>query len=145
MKFKFFFLFLCFHFSIRGQIIQGGLAFGKSVYWGDLNAPEFSSNLNNNGGLAIQAFIKKNYRNQFGAKLGLLMGKLQANDNNSTQDWQKERNLSFRTRIFELSAMGEYYFFGFDPNSTDKPFSPYVTAGVAVFISILLLIILVQR
>jgi hypothetical protein len=117
---------------LHGQIVQGGLAIGKSVYWGDLNASEFSANLNNNGGLAIQGFVKYHYQRTAAVKIGLLMGKLQADDQNSNLDWQKERNLNFYSRIFELSAMGEYYIFGFDPVSSEKPFSPFITAGLAL-------------
>ncbi len=115
-----------------GQIVQGGFAIGKSVYWGDLNAPEFSANLNNNGGLAIQGFAKYHFERRAALKVGLLLGKLQGNDQNSNLEWQKERNLNFYSRIFELSAMGEYYLFGFDPISNEKPFSPFITAGLGL-------------
>jgi hypothetical protein len=39
------------------------------------------------------------------------------------------RNLAFETRIFEFSAIGEYYFF----NLYDRRYSPYLFAGMAVF------------
>ncbi len=132
MKLKLLFLFCLSYQMLCGQILQGGLAIGKSVYWGDLNAPEFSSNLNNNGGLAIQAFIKRNYSKNIGAKLGFTLGKLQGNDQNSTLEWQRERNLNFYSRFLELSVLGEYYIFGFDPASDEKPFSPYITGGLAL-------------
>ncbi len=127
------FLFLMFlNASLNAQVLQAGFAIGKSVYWGDLNAPEFSSNLNHNGGLAVQVFGKYNYKRQAGLKVGLLVGKLQGNDKFSSLDWQVERNLSFKSKLYELSVTGEYYIFGFDPTTTEKPFSPYVTAGVAL-------------
>lgn len=122
---------LC-YISLNAQIIQGGLAIGKSVYWGDLNAPEFSANLNKNGGLALQGFVRYSYPNKTAFKVGLMLGKLQGNDQNSSAEWQKERNLNFYSRIFELSVMGEYYIFGFDPASMEKPFSPYITGGLAM-------------
>jgi Domain of unknown function (DUF6089) len=122
---------LCF-IQLKAQIIQGGIAIGKSIYWGDLNAPEFSANINNNGGLAFQGFVRYSYPSKTAFKVGLLLGKLQGNDQNSSATWQKERNLNFHSRIFELSVLGEYYIFGFDPTSMEKPFSPYITGGLAL-------------
>jgi hypothetical protein len=55
---------------------------------------------------------------------------MKGNDANSDQKWQKERNLNFRSNVFELGVTGEYYLFGFDPFTNEKPFSPYVTAGL---------------
>ena len=40
-----------------------------------------------------------------------------------------KRNLAFETRVFEFSAMGEYYFF----NLYDRRYSPYIFAGLAVY------------
>lgn len=43
--------------GVQAQGIQLGLGLGKSVYWGDLNAPEFSSNLSNNGELLSRYMV----------------------------------------------------------------------------------------
>ncbi|MBK8700216.1 MAG: hypothetical protein IPN29_12075 [Saprospiraceae bacterium] len=120
-------------YVLVGQGLQLGLGLGKSVYWGDLNAPEFSANLNNNGGLAIQVFGRYNYLGKAGLKFGALLGKIKGDDAFSSQQWQIERNLNFRSTLFELSLMGEYYIFGFDPFAGEQIFSPYITAGLAGF------------
>lgn len=117
----------------NAQGIQLGFGVGKSVYWGDLNAPEFSTNLNNNGGTAIQVSGKYNYKGRFGIKAGFLLGKLKGDDANSSQQWQRERNLNFKSNLAEISLTGEYYFFGFQPYGGEQVFSPYVTAGLAGF------------
>jgi opacity protein-like surface antigen len=112
------------------QNIQGGIGIGKAAYWGDLNSPAFSTNIANNGGTALQIFLKRNMNTQAGIKMSISTMKIQANDANSDQAWQKERNLSFKSNLVELSALGEFYLFGFDPFTNEKPFSPYITAGI---------------
>lgn len=119
--------------GVQAQGIQLGLGLGKSIYWGDLNAPEFSSNLSNNGGTAIQVYGKYNHRGRFGLKAGFLLGKLKGDDAQSSLDWQKERNLNFQSNLAELSISGEYYIFGYQPYGGEQVFSPYFTAGLAGF------------
>ena len=118
---------------LHAQGMKLGLGVGKSVYWGDLNAPEFSSNLSNNGGTAFQIYGKYNHLGRFGIKAGFLLGKLKGDDANSSQQWQVERNLNFKSDIAEISLTGEYYFFGYQPYGGEQIFSPYVTAGLAGF------------
>jgi hypothetical protein len=117
-------------FNIEAQVIQGGLAFGKVAYWGDLNSPNFSTNISKNGNAAIQLFLKRNLNTQLGVKLSLTSLKLQGDDANSDQIWQKERNLNFKSNVFEMGLTAEYYLFGFDPFTNEKPFSPYISAGI---------------
>jgi hypothetical protein len=127
-----FLIIFCFALSQQtyGQFIQGGVSIGRSVYWGDLNAPDFSKNIANNGGTALDLFLKRNFNTQFGGRLSILIGKLQGSDANSPVDGNRERNLSFKSNIFELAVTGEYYLFGFDPFTNEKPFSPYGTLGI---------------
>jgi hypothetical protein len=115
------------------QGYQFGIGIGKSVYWGDLNAPAMSVNLNKNGGLAIQVFGEKNIKEQVGLRANVLFGNLQGNDANSSIDSQISRNLSFKSKLFEFSFLAKYYIFGYSPYSQEKVFSPFVSVGLAGF------------
>lgn len=66
-----------------------------------------------------------------GLKLGLTQGSIQGADANSSQSFEKTRNLSFKSNITELSLNYEYYFFPFTPGSGKEKFTPYVFIGFA--------------
>lgn len=125
-------IFLCYH-SLSGQGLQLGFGIGKSVYWGDLNSTEFSRNLNNNGGLAVQVFGKYNYKTRGAIKTNIMFGKLAGSDFYQTTDDLRSRNLSFKSNILEFSVSGEYYFFGYDPFAAENVFSPFMSIGLAGF------------
>lgn len=117
--------------EINAQYLEFGMGFGQAVYWGDLNAPDFSTNLSNwkFGG---QIYVRYNHSRNLSFKTNLLFAKIAGDDRKSPLDWQKLRNLRFESTIFEGSVMGEYYIFGIDHNA-GKVFSPYVTGGLALF------------
>lgn len=117
--------------SIKSQYLEYGFGIGGSVYWGDLNAPDFGSNLSNTN-LAVQAVAKLNFSEYFAFKTNLLYGKLSGDDGNSFQEWQKQRNLDFHSTLVEFSVLGEYHLFGYNFGE-DNPLSPYLTAGIGAF------------
>ncbi len=64
------------------------------------------------------------YKNLLGARIEITYGRVAGADKNGLYPY---RNLSYRSRIFEVAAIGEYY-----PVAINK-FSPYVMAGIGVF------------
>ncbi len=117
-------------FSVQGQLMEYGLGLGGSVYWGDMNAPDFGTNLGNTN-FALQGVLKFNFNKSFAAKANLLYGKLSGDDNRSFLEWQKQRNLNFTSPIFEFSVLGEWHIFGYNYGE-ENPLSPYLTAGAGV-------------
>ena len=113
------------------QYLEYGLGFGTSVYWGDLNAPDFGTNIGN-ANLAVQGMAKLNFSKYVAVKANLLYGKLSGDDSRSFLEWQKQRNLSFTSSLTELSILGELHIFGYNFGE-DNPLSPYITAGLGVF------------
>ncbi len=120
-------------FKNYAQYTEFGFGGGVSTYWGDLNGPSFSTNLTKNSGLALQLHIRKVFKNSIGVKASFIYGEVKGDDANSTIDWQKMRNLSFKSSVTELALMGEYYIFGFDTEPGSTVFSPYITAGISGF------------
>ena len=54
-------------------------------------------------------------------------------DSYSKNEYQKTRNLSFNSNVFELGIQGDFNFFKFVPGDPFHNFTPYVTLGVGVF------------
>lgn len=115
----------------KSQYLEYGLGIGGSVYWGDLNAPDFGSNLSNMN-FAVQGMAKLNFSKYLAVKGNLLYGKLSGNDANSFQEWQKQRNLNFTSTLIEFAILTEYHLFGYNFGE-ENPLSPYVTAGIGAF------------
>ena len=77
--------------TAKSQYLEYGLGIGGSVYWGDLNAPDFGANISNMN-FAVQAMAKLNFSKYIAVKGNLLYGKLSGDDANSFVEWQKQRN-----------------------------------------------------
>jgi opacity protein-like surface antigen len=113
------------------QYLEYGAGAGLSVYWGDLNTPDFGTNLGN-ANFAVQGMAKLNFSRYLALKANLLYGKLSGDDSRSFVEWQKQRNLDFTSTLTELSILGEFHVFGYNFGE-ENPISPYITAGLGVF------------
>lgn len=115
----------------HAQYLEYGVGLGTSFYWGDLNAPDFGTNVGN-AHLAVQAMAKLNFSKYLAVKGNLLYGSLSGDDSRSFLEWQKQRNLNFNSSLLEVSVLGEFHLFGYNFGE-DNPLSPYITAGLGVF------------
>jgi hypothetical protein len=117
-------------FSIAGYSQKGyeigGFA-GITNYIGDLN-PNFSLKT---PGPTIGAVARYNFNTRtalrFDAAAGWMVGKDQLSENN----FQKARNLSFRTDYLDAALNLEFNFFNLIHGSRDQYFTPYVFGGLA--------------
>ncbi len=133
MKFSVLIAAVVFCLGLKGQSTYYGLGIGQALYWGDLNGSSFSDNLFNNNGIAIQGFVRHHINDYFAASGTLTYGQFRGNDSNSTEEWQKRRNLSFKSSLVELSAHVEYYPLRFTPQYKYYNFSPFIALGVSGF------------
>ncbi len=117
----------------NAQYSEFGIGLGFSTYWGDLNGPSFGTNIRKNSGLALQLSARKMFNKHLGLRGSFSIGSIKGSDSNSSLDWQQLRNLSFKSSILELAAMGEFYIFGFDTEPGSSVFCPYLTVGIAGF------------
>ena len=106
-----------------------GITVGAAHYFGDLNT---RSGLNRFKP-ALGLFFRKQFGNYVGLRIAAHYAQLGYSDTYSKNDYQKTRNLSFNTNIWELAVQGDFNFFKFVPNDPDHLFTPYVTLGVGVF------------
>ena len=106
-----------------------GITAGVAHYFGDLNT---RANVNRPKP-AIGIFFTKQFNNYLGVRVSAHYAQLGYSDIYSKNSYQKSRNLSFNSEIFEIAAQGEFNFFKFVPNDPYYSFTPFVTLGVGVF------------
>jgi hypothetical protein len=134
---KFFILLLipiAFSIKARAQnesqlVGEYGLTIGAAHYFGDLN----NRAAVNRPKIALGAFFRKQFGNYTALRITAHFTQLGYSDQYSQNDFQRRRNLSFNTNIFEFAVRGDFNFFKFIPNDLDHLFTPYATLGVGVF------------
>jgi hypothetical protein len=111
--------------------LQGefGVTLGAAHYFGDLNTRAAL----NRPKIAIGAFYRKQFNNYLSAKLSIHYAQLGYSDVYSKNAYQKNRNLSFNTEIFEVAVSGDFNFFRYSPGERGFNFTPYVTLGLGLF------------
>ena len=111
------------------QVGEFGISAGAAHYFGDLNT---RAGLNRPKP-ALGLFFRKQFGNYIGMRISAHYAQLGYSDTYSKNEFQKRRNLSFNTNIWELAIQGDFNFFKFLPNTPDYLFTPYVTLGIGVF------------
>lgn len=123
---------LSFSNSSIAQNFQVGLNIGSTVYLGDMDTPNYmdkTKDLNP----AYGFFFRQPINGHFSVKLNFIRGEMSAADSLSTLDWQKLRNLSFRTPYSELGAFIEYDLFDISTDRSTIWWTPYFTVGLGYF------------
>ena len=111
----------------KGYELGGWL--GTSYYFGDLN-----TNLKiTKPGLALGLIYRYNFNNRVSWKSSLNYGKVGADDANSSNNFERNRNLSFSSNIFDLSNVIEFNFFRYEHGSKIHNKTPYFFGGFNIF------------
>jgi hypothetical protein len=106
-----------------------GITFGAAHYFGDLNTRASVKRPKP----AVGLFYRKQFGNYVGLRIAAHYAQVGFSDTYSKNEYQKTRNLSFNSNIWELALQGDFNFFKFLPSDPDHSFTPYVTLGVGVF------------
>jgi Domain of unknown function (DUF6089) len=106
-----------------------GITLGAAHYFGDLNT---RAGLNRPKP-AVGVFFRKQFGNYVAARLNAHYAQVGYSDTYSKNDYQKTRNLSFNSNIWELTLQGDFNFFRFIPGTKEYAFTPYVTVGIGAF------------
>ena len=106
-----------------------GITAGVAHYFGDINTRAGI----NRPKPALGIFYKKQFNNYLGMRASAHYAEVGYSDVYSKTSFQKRRNLSFNSEIFEFAIQGDFNFFKFIPGDPDHSFTPYVTIGVGVF------------
>ena len=111
----------------KGWEIGGWL--GTSFYFGDLNNRLSVTQPGIAGGLNA----RWNFNTRISLKNSLNFGTVGASDVDSPNNFEKARNLSFKSNIYDFSSAIEFNFFNYVHGSTIDNFTPYLLAGANVF------------
>lgn len=108
---------------------EAGFFGGCSYYLGELNPRGHFKFVQP----AFGAFYRYNINPRYSFKLGCYYGKVKGSDVGSNNILQRQRGLSFRSQILEISPQFELNFLPYSMGDPKKPFSPYIFAGLALF------------
>jgi len=107
-----------------------GFTAGAAHYFGDLNTDARI----NRPKLAMGAFFRKQFGNYIALRVAANFAQLGYSDiYNKDNDYQRRRNLSFNTNVWELALQGDFNFYKFLPGDPYYRFTPYVTLGAGIF------------
>ncbi len=109
--------------------VEVGTWAGSAFYFGDLN------NLYrfNEPGLCGGLIGRYNFNSRLSARVQLNYLRLRASDEKSNNSYDRRRNLSFFSDLFELAPALELNFFTFTHGSKDQFVTPYMYGGFSVF------------
>ncbi len=119
-------------FAMRHDYVQKGefgITVGAAHYFGDLNTRAAI----NRPKPALGLFFRKQFGNYTGLRVSAHYAQLGYSDVYSKNQYQKTRNLSFNSNIWEVALQGDFNFFQFVPGDPDYLFTPYVTIGAGIF------------
>jgi hypothetical protein len=83
--------------------------------------------------VAVGAYFRKQFGDYIGVRLSAHYAQVGYADKYSNNEYQRRRNLSFNSDIWELALTGDFNFFRFEPGNPEYQFTPYVTLGVGLF------------
>lgn len=116
--------------SSAQKSVDAGIMLGVSNYNGELVESPFQ-NFHFAGGLVG----RYNLNDHFSLKGNVFYGTISGADSMAERQSMKDRNLSFKSGLFEFAALIEWNLWAFDPMETDKKkaFTPFAFVGGAVY------------
>lgn len=108
------------------KYLEAGVHGGVANYTGDLATSPFAPGTI---GYNFGGFLRYNIGPRFAAKLAVTRGQIQASD--SETGVNANRNLSFRSSLWEFGLTGEFNILGYEAEGLQKRFAPYIFAGIA--------------
>ena len=117
-------------FPAFGQYHEIGGMFAQAHYIGDINPfNHIPTRFAPGGGL----IYRYNFNDRIAFKANVLYGQIYAADEDSDSEWQQNRNLHFRSDIFEFSGQIEINFLTYEIGDKKRPSSPYLFVGLSLF------------
>ena len=113
---------------ISAQRVEFGAGLGGFNYKGDI-APSMRLKFFKPAG---SVFFRYNPNSALSLRAEIAGGLIGAKDEGSKDPYQQVRNMSFRTRVFEGSAVAEYNFLDYQDRRFAVNWTPYVFGGVGL-------------
>jgi Domain of unknown function (DUF6089) len=109
--------------------LEIGVAGGASQYFGDLNPHYGFKEIHPAGGF----YARERLNSYIAIKGGAYYTKVGYDDKFSDDQYQRLRNLNFKSDIFEFSVQAEFNFFAYITGDPQHRFTPYLTGGIGGF------------
>lgn len=106
-----------------------GVALGGSQYFGDLNEKRGLNTISAAGGI----YARKHLNQFISVKLLANYTSVEYDDKYNTAPYHKERNLNFKSDVYELAMQAEFNFFRFVTGDPYHRFTPFLTGGIGAF------------
>lgn len=120
---------ICTKLLIGQKGYELGIWLGGAAYYGDLNTSLVPRKPNLAGGI----LGRRNFNSRVSLKTSLNFARIAGDDALSDNTFEKNRNLSFRSNIFDLTSGIEFNFYEYVHGSDDAWFTPYLIGGISVF------------
>jgi hypothetical protein len=117
-------------YQADAQYDEFGIMLGGTNYKGELSEHTFNTHFIHFGG---GFFYRHNWDRRWAWKLEMNFGKISGDDAYSSSAYDRDRNLSFQSSIFEVSPQIEFNFFAYETGRSDYPWTPYLFFGFSVF------------
>ena len=127
ISFGFTFLLVTQLWSQKGIELGGWLGF--THYYGDLQTELAITD----PGLAGGINLRYNFDNRICVKSSVNYGRISASDEDSQNTFERQRNLSFYSDIWDFTLQAEFNFLSYIHGSDDEGFTPYIFAGLSGF------------
>jgi len=128
-----FILLLALGSQARGQHFYSGSEYGITVgasqYFGDLN-DEYGFKFVRP---ALGGFARYHLNPYISVRANVLYTRVGYRDEFSENPYNRKRNLSFQSNIFEASVQAEFNFFRFSTGEVGSRWTPYLSGGVGAF------------
>jgi len=102
---------------------------GTSFYFGDLNTSLKITKPGIAGGLNA----RYNFNTRISARTSLNYGRVGADDNSSGNNFERNRNLSFRSHLLDMTNVLEFNFFKYEHGHLSFNKTPYFFGGFNIF------------
>ncbi len=116
-------------YSINAQSWEAGGWMGMTYSFGDINTESRFDQPHIGFGL----MTRFNFNRRLSFKVSASYGEISGDDAFSDEPFQRQRNLSFRSNIFDGTAQFEFNFLKYEHGSSDHSFTPYLLAGMSMF------------
>ena len=114
-------------FAQSPQTLEIGPHGGISCYLGDINPWKPFSQFD----MQVGGVVRYNYDSRWAFRLDYTLERVKAAD--TVANWRPERNLGFRSKVHDLSAIVEFNFLDYYTGRPGSTISPYIFAGISVF------------
>lgn len=132
MKKNIFFISFLLTFAFIAKAQKGlelGAWIGLTHYYGDLHTELSLTDAGIAGGLNV----RYNFDKRLALKSSVNYGRLSGSDASSENTFERQRNLSFFSNIWDFTVQGEFNFLPYIHGSKEDYFTPYLFAGLSVF------------